>query len=104
MNLPHLRRLLPSLARHRRALVLGLLALLATTAVSVASPWVLRHAIDDLTATLTRQRLWLYAGALLGLVVVEGFFRYHMRMILIGVSREMEYDLRNDVLDRKSVV
>ena len=97
MTLPHLRRLLPSLARHRRALVLGLLALFATTAVSVASPWVLRHAIDDLTATLTRQRLWLYAGALLGLVVVEGFFRYHMRMILIGVSREMEYDLRNDV-------
>ena len=97
MSLPHLRRLLPSLARHRRALVLGLLALLATTALSVASPWVLRHAIDDLTATLTRQKLWLYAGALLGLVVVEGFFRYHMRMILIGVSREMEYDLRNDV-------
>jgi len=97
MTLPHLRRLLPSLARHRRALVLGLLALFATTALSVASPWVLRHAIDDLTATLTRQKLWLYAGALLGLVVVEGFFRYHMRMILIGVSREMEYDLRNDV-------
>ena len=97
MTLPHLRRLLPSLARHRRALVLGLLALFATTALSVASPWVLRHAIDDLTATLTRQKLWLYAGALLGLVVVEGFFRYQMRMILIGVSREMEYDLRNDV-------
>jgi ATP-binding cassette, subfamily B, multidrug efflux pump len=97
MTLPHLRRLLPSLARHRRALVLGLVALFATTAVSVASPWVLRHAIDDLTATLTRQKLWLYAGALLGLVVVEGFFRYHMRMILIGLSREMEYDLRNDV-------
>ena len=28
---------------------------------------------------------------------MEGFFRYQMRMILIGVSREMEYDLRNDV-------
>jgi ATP-binding cassette subfamily B protein len=97
MTLPHLRRLLPSLSRHRRALLLGLLALFATTALSVASPWVLRHAIDDLAATLTRQKLWLYAGALLGIVSVEGFFRYQMRMILIGVSREMEYDLRNDV-------
>jgi len=97
MALPHLRRLLPSLRRHRRALLLGLLALFATTALSVAGPWVLRHAIDDLTVVLTRQKLWLYAGVLLGLVVVEGFFRYQMRMLLIGVSREMEYDLRNEV-------
>ena len=97
MTLPHLRRLLPSLARHRRALFLGLFALFATTALSVAGPWVLRHAIDDLTAGLTRQKLWLYAGALLALIAVEGFFRYQMRMILIGVSREMEYDLRNEV-------
>jgi ATP-binding cassette subfamily B multidrug efflux pump len=97
MMLPHLRRLLPSLSRHRRALFLGLFALFATTALSVAGPWVLRHAIDDLTAGLTRQKLWLYAGALLALVAVEGFFRYQMRMVLIGVSREVEYDLRNEV-------
>ncbi|HXK11271.1 MAG TPA: ABC transporter ATP-binding protein [Vicinamibacteria bacterium] len=95
--MPHLRRLLPELARHRRPLVLGLLALLATTALSVAGPWVLRHAIDDLTVAVTRQKLWLYAGAVLALVVAEGFFRYRMRMVLIGVSRDIEYDLRNDV-------
>jgi len=95
--MPHLRRLLPALSRHRRALVLGLLALLATTALSVAGPWVLRHAIDDLTAAVTRGKLWLYAGAILGLIAVEGFFRYQMRMVLIGVSRELEYELRNDV-------
>ena len=95
--MPHLRRLLPRLSLHRRSLVLGLLALLATTALSVAGPWVLRHAIDDLAVAVTRPKLWLYAGALLGLVAVEGFFRYQMRMVLIRVSREIEYDLRNDV-------
>jgi ATP-binding cassette subfamily B multidrug efflux pump len=95
--MPHLQRLLPELARHGRALLLGLLALLATTALSVAGPWVLRHAIDDLTATVTRQKLWLYAGAILALITVEGFFRYQMRMVLIGLSRDIEYDLRNDV-------
>jgi ATP-binding cassette subfamily B protein len=58
---------------------------------------VLRHAIDDLTVAVTRQKLWLYAGALLGLVLLEGVFRYQMRMVLIGVSRQVEYDLRNDV-------
>ncbi|HEX9189899.1 MAG TPA: ABC transporter ATP-binding protein [Vicinamibacteria bacterium] len=95
--MPHLGRLLPRLARHRRGLVAGLLALLATTALSVAGPWVLRHAIDDLTLAVTRQKLWLYAGAILALITVEGFFRYRMRMVLIGLSRDIEYDLRNDV-------
>jgi ATP-binding cassette subfamily B protein len=95
--MPHLRRLLPVLLPHRRPVGLGLLALLATTALSVAGPWVLRHAIDDLTAAVTRTKLWLYAGAILALITGEGFFRYQMRMILIRVSREIEYELRNDV-------
>ena len=96
--LPHLRRLLPELARHRVRLLLGLLCLLATTGFSVANPWVLRHAIDDLALAVTRQKLWLYAGLIMALVSVEGFFRYQMRMILIGISREIEYELRNRVL------
>jgi ATP-binding cassette subfamily B multidrug efflux pump len=97
MALPYLRRLLPELRPHRRRLVLGLVSLAATTAFSVANPWVLRHAIDDLTVAVTREKLWLYAGAILVLVVFEGFFRYQMRMILIGISRDVEYDLRNRV-------
>jgi ATP-binding cassette subfamily B multidrug efflux pump len=97
MALPHLRRLLPYLLRRRRSLLLGLGCLVATTAFSVANPWVLRLAVDDLTVAVTRQKLWLYAGAILALVSVEGVFRYGMRMILIGVSREVEFDLRNDL-------
>ena len=99
MTLPQLRRLLPGLLRHRRVLLLGLLALTLTTALSVAGPWVLRHAIDDLTVAVTRQKLWLYAGAILALTALEGVFRYQMRMILIGLSRDMEYDLRNQVFE-----
>jgi ATP-binding cassette subfamily B multidrug efflux pump len=75
-------------------------ALLLTTALSVASPWVLRHAIDDLTAGVTREKLVLWAALVVGLVLVEGVFRYAMRMILVGVSRDVEYELRNDVFDR----
>ncbi len=97
MALPYLRRLLPELRPHRRRLGLGLLSLAATTAFSVANPWVLRHAIDDLTVAVTREKLWLYAGAILVLVLFEGYFRYQMRMILIGISRDVEYDLRNRV-------
>ena len=93
----HLRRLLPYLARHRGALLRGTACLLLTTALSVASPWVLRHAVDDLVVAVTRAKLALYASLTVGLVAVEGVFRYFMRTILIGVSREVEYELRNDL-------
>lgn len=93
----HLRRLLPYLARQRRPLAVGTLCLLATTAFSVASPWVLRHAVDELTQAITRDKLLFYAGVLLGLALVEGVFRYFMRTVLIGLSRQLEYELRGDV-------
>jgi ATP-binding cassette subfamily B protein len=99
MALPHLRRLLPHLGRHRGSFVLGLACLLLTTAAAVANPWVLRHAVDDLTREVTHEKLWLYAGALLALVAFEGVFRFLMRRILIGTSRKMEYELRNDVFE-----
>jgi ATP-binding cassette subfamily B multidrug efflux pump len=92
-----LRRLLPYLRAHRRSLALGLACLLVTSGLAVASPWVLRHAVDDLTLQVTRGKLYLYAALLLGLVLAEGVFRYHMRMILIGMSREIEYEMRNDL-------
>jgi ATP-binding cassette subfamily B protein len=92
-----LRRLLPYLARHRTGLARGLACLLATTLLSVAGPWVLRYAIDDLRLQITQQKLLLYAGVLLGVALLEGGFRYWMRMVLIGISREIEYELRNDL-------
>jgi ATP-binding cassette subfamily B protein len=99
-GLPHLRGLFPYLHRHRGRLTWGLLCLLATTALSVASPWVLRYAVDDLAVSLTRGKLYVYAALIVGLVLVEGIFRYHMRMVLISVSREIEYELRGDLFAR----
>jgi ATP-binding cassette subfamily B protein len=92
-----LARLLPYLRDHRGALVWGLVCLLATTAFSVASPWVLRHAIDDLTQQVTREKLRFYAALFVAVALAEGVFRYYMRMVLIAISREIEYRLRNDV-------
>ena len=93
----HLARLVPYLRGHRAGLRRGFACLLLTTAFSVASPWVLRYAVDDLTLQLTRQKLLLYASLIVVFVVIEGLFRYDMRMQLIGVSREVEYELRNDL-------
>jgi len=93
----HLRRLLPYVRRHRARMAWGLLCLVLTTALSVASPWILRYAVDDLTLRVTREKLWTYSGLIVGLVLLEGVFRYYMRIVLISVSREIEYELRGDV-------
>ncbi|HEY7189350.1 MAG TPA: ABC transporter ATP-binding protein [Vicinamibacterales bacterium] len=82
--------------RYRRAFLLGFACVVITTAISLTGPWVLRYAIDDLQAGLTLTKVRLYGAAILGLAIVGGVFRFLMRRIIIGASREFEYDLRND--------
>ena len=103
-GLPHLRGLTPYLHQHRRRLAGGLLCLLTTTALSVASPWVLRYAVDDLAVSVTRGKLYLFSGLIVGLVLFEGVFRYHMRMVLIAISREIEYELRGALFARLTLL
>ena len=88
-------QLVPHVLRFRRQFAAGLLCLVLTTALSLGGPWVLRYAIDDLTAHVTRGKLGLYAGLLLGLALVGGVFRFLARRIIVGASRDFEYDLRN---------
>jgi len=90
-----LRKLLPRVLRYRREFLWGLLYLTCASGLALAGPWVLRYAIDDLTANVTRAKLGLYAGALLGLAMLAGLFRFLMRRIIVGASRAIEYDLRN---------
>ena len=94
------RRLLAYVGRYRTAFTLGFLCIVATTAISLAGPWVLKYAIDDLTARATAAKLAFYGGALLGLAAVGGVFRFLQRRIIIGASRDIEFDLRNDFFAR----
>ena len=94
------RRLLPFLQKYRRQFALGLLCVIITTTIQLLSPWVLKFAIDDLTAGVTRRKLAIYAGAMLGIACVGAIFRYLMRQILIGASRDIEYDVRNEFFAR----
>jgi ATP-binding cassette, subfamily B, multidrug efflux pump len=89
-------RLLRYLTRYRRAFLLGFACVVITTSISLTVPWVLRYAIDDLQSAVTFTKVRLYGAAILGLSIVGGVFRFLMRRIIIGASREFEYDLRND--------
>src|ERR1700729_2100972 len=51
-------------------------------------------------APSSRHALGLYCLILVVVMVAKGFFSFWTRWILIGVSREIEYDLRNDLLAR----
>jgi ATP-binding cassette subfamily B protein len=93
-------RLLPYVLRYQRAFVLGLGCVVVTTSVSLLSPRILKYAVDDLSTGVTRDKLALYAGLLLGVAIVAGYFRFLMRRILVGASRYIEYDLRNDFFAR----
>ena len=74
----------------------GTLCLLLSNAMALAAPWILRHAIDDLQAGVTGTKLGRYALLVVGTALVSGVFRYLMRQTLIGISRDTEFDLRND--------
>ncbi|MEZ5318199.1 MAG: ABC transporter ATP-binding protein [Vicinamibacterales bacterium] len=91
-----LRRLLPYVLRVRIPFFAGLASILAATAISLVAPWVLKYVVDGLTEGVDRTRLAWLAAALPGLALLDGGFRYMTRKWLIGASRRIEYDLRND--------
>ncbi|MBI4886346.1 MAG: ABC transporter ATP-binding protein [Acidobacteria bacterium] len=90
------RRLLGYVLRYRRSFLGGLLCVAGTAAVGLASPWVLKLAIDDLARGADAAKVRFYAAAVLGLAAAGGILRFLMRRIIIGASRGIEYDLRND--------
>jgi len=90
------RRLLPYFTRHTRALGFGVGSIVLTTTIQLLGPWVLKYAVDDLQHGVTRGKLGYYAALLFAVSAGGGLFRFLMRRSIIGVSREIEYDLRND--------
>jgi len=92
-----LRPLFGYMRRYRWGYLWGTLSCIATNAVWVLFPKVLQSAIDELIHGVTRERILLLAGMLVAIALVKGIFLYAQRWILIGISREIEFDLRNDL-------
>jgi len=104
LMLRDLRPLFGYMRRYRWGYLWGSLSVIATNAVWVLFPKVIEAAIDDMKHGVTRQRIVVFAGLLVLIALVKGIFLYAQRWILIGISREIEFDLRNDlfrVLERQ---
>jgi len=68
-----------------------------SSAFASVTPWLLRAALDGIRSGGAPRRIWVLAGAMVGLALVAGVLRYGMRELINGLSRRIEYDLRNDL-------
>jgi len=100
MFLKSLRPLLPYLKRYRWAYAFGTGCVLLHNGIWVLFPLVIGKASDDLNQGVTRHKLLVYAGLLLAIAVTKGIFQFLTRWVVIGVSRDIEFDLRNDLFAR----
>jgi ATP-binding cassette subfamily B protein len=120
----HLKRLIPYIMRYKAMSALGILTLVLMglvgnlvplvigifTDVLVGSPIPFKNLSPSFRASLkflfafyqpgSRHSLGLYCLLLVGIIAVKGVFSFWTRWILIGVSRNIEYDLRNDLLEK----
>ncbi|HEV2964368.1 MAG TPA: ABC transporter ATP-binding protein [Candidatus Angelobacter sp.] len=99
----HLRPLFPYLRQYRGTLLLGFICVLLTNGIWVLFPQIILRATDALNAmdrrnpAAIRHQLLIYSLLLLAVAFSKGIFQFLTRWLVIGVSRDIEYDLRNDL-------
>ncbi len=100
MLLKNLRPLLPYLKRYRWSYAFGTACVFLTNGIWILFPLVLGKAADDLHEGVTRHKLLVYAALLLAIATTKGIFQFLTRWVVIGISRDIEFDLRNDLFAR----
>jgi ATP-binding cassette, subfamily B, multidrug efflux pump len=93
----NLRPLVPYLKRYRSSLVWGGLCVLFNNGIWILFPQVLRRAVNDLHSGVTRQKLLTYSLLIIAIALIKGIFQFLTRWVVIGISRDIEFDLRNDL-------
>jgi ATP-binding cassette subfamily B multidrug efflux pump len=98
--LKSLATLVPYMARYKKGLALGLGSLLLKDALAAVLPLVIKFGVDSLTRGFNLRIVLELAGLLVTLSLIKGIFQYWMRVIIIGISRDVEFDLRNALFKR----
>ena len=92
-----LRPLFPYLKKYRGSFIVGTICVFFNNGVWILFPLVLQHAVDGLKAGVTREKLLTYSLLLMAVAATKSIFQFLTRWIMIGISREIEFDLRNDL-------
>jgi ATP-binding cassette subfamily B protein len=98
-----LRRLLPYLGRYKLPMIFGIFCAMATNAAAVIWPEILKDTINALQGGV-RSGYGSFALMILAAVSVQAIFLFLMRRVMIGVSRDIEYELRNDLYKHMQVL
>src|ERR1700694_596367 len=83
--------------RYWKSYVAGSLAVLCTNGIIVQAPRLIGRIADDVNRGVTHGKLLTWCWLLVAIALSKGVFQYLTRCIMIGISREIEFDLRNDV-------
>jgi ATP-binding cassette subfamily B protein len=92
-----LRRLLPYLLAHRAAYITSWLLLLCSILFGVAIPFLVKYAVESLRPPFDSAHASALAGAIILFALVRAMARTASRRKFIGLSRAIEYELRNDL-------
>jgi ATP-binding cassette, subfamily B, multidrug efflux pump len=92
-----MRPLLPYLKRYRWGFVVGALCIVLSNGAQAGLPRVIGNAAQSLSSGVTRHKLLIFTLQVLTLAVIRGIFLFLTRWIVIGISRDIEFDLRNDL-------
>lgn len=93
----NLKPLLPYMRRYWRGYLWGCICTIAANVIWVQFPRLIGMAIQDLSIRVTWDKILAYAGLVIGITIAHGILLYYMRWIIIGISRDIEFDLRNDL-------
>jgi ATP-binding cassette subfamily B multidrug efflux pump len=97
--------LAPYFRRYWKHFAWGGVAVLLYNTIRATLPLVIGHAVDDLKTGITQQKIVHHSVRLLAIAAASAIFLYITRQVIIGASREIEFDLRNDLfanLERQS--
>ena len=80
----------------------GGLFVISRTVVASLSPKYVQEAVDYLSGDFNEDVLLNYLFIIVGIAIVQGFFMFLMRRIMIGASRLVENDVRNEFFHKLS--
>jgi ATP-binding cassette subfamily B multidrug efflux pump len=91
-----IRKIARYLLRYRKGLAIGGVCLVFSNVLLLFNPWILKLAIDELKTGITKERLFFLSVGFVAVALASGVFRFFMRRIIIGISRDIEFDIRGD--------
>ncbi|HEY9901641.1 MAG TPA: ABC transporter ATP-binding protein [Candidatus Sericytochromatia bacterium] len=92
-----LQKLLAYLRPHRRQTFLGIFSLLIVNAIGVYIPLLIRDSIDELRSAFNFDEVWRFVLLILILASVMWVIRMASRILLFGLGRQVEFDLKQKI-------